>query len=130
MVRMENLSRRGLICAAASVGVATPLVIEEAADAAGTALIATSKVPVGGGVVLTGRKLVVTQPTAGVFHVFSAVCTHRGCTVSDVTDQRIDCPCHGSQFAITDGSVVTGPARRSLPKRSFEIKKGKLFLTP
>lgn len=41
---MENLSRRGLICAAASVGVAAPLLIEESANAATRALIAKSKV--------------------------------------------------------------------------------------
>lgn len=126
---MENLSRRGLMCAAATVGVAAPIVIEEAADAASGKLIATSKVPVGGGVVLPKRKVVVTQPTAGVFHVFSATCTHLGCLVNRVSDQVIQCPCHGSEFAISTGAVVEGPAASSLPARSFKIKKGKIFLT-
>ncbi len=122
------MSRRNLICAA-SVGVAGPLVIDDAASAAGGAVIAVAKVPVGGGVVVTQRGVVVTQPRRGRFRVFSARCTHLGCTVSEVVDRRINCPCHGSQFAISDGSAVSGPARTSLPQRSFKIRLGKLYLT-
>lgn len=61
------------------------------------------------------QAVVVTQPVAGRFHAFSAICTHQGCTISEVTDDTINCPCHGSRFSSTDGSVVRGPARRPLP---------------
>ena len=54
----------------------------------------------------------VTQPAAGEFRAFSATCTHQGCAVGDVTDGTINCPCHGSKFAVADGAVVDGPARR------------------
>lgn len=124
---MSCLSRRGLITAA-SVGVAGPLVVDEAVAAAGRAVIATSKVPVGGGVVVSGRGVVVTQPRKGRFRVFSASCTHAGCPVSGVADRRINCPCHGSQFAISNGAAVTGPATTSLPARAFTIKRGKIYL--
>ena len=125
---MSSMSRRNLICAA-SVGVAGPLIIDDAATAAGGAVIAVVKVPVGGGVVVTQRGVVVTQPRKGRFRVFSARCTHAGCAVSQVVDRRINCPCHGSQFAISDGSAVTGPAGTPLPQRSFKIRLGKLYLT-
>lgn len=75
----------------------------------------TADVPVGGGRIFAAQKLVVTQPTAGEFRAFSAVCTHQGCLVGSVTDSVIECPCHGSKFAISDGSVQAGPAARALP---------------
>ena len=53
--------------------------------------------------------MVVTQPQAEQFVGLSAVCPHQGCLVNEVADQVIVCPCHGSQFSITDGSVVQGP---------------------
>ncbi|MCL2535882.1 MAG: Rieske (2Fe-2S) protein [Nocardiaceae bacterium] len=127
---MSDFSRRAVL-AAASVGATAPLLIAEAdeADAASGALIATSKVPVGGGVIISARRVVVTRPRARRFHVFSAVCTHQGCLVSQVAAGRIDCPCHGSQFSIADGAPVAGPAAAPLARRSFKILNGKIYLT-
>jgi Rieske Fe-S protein len=78
------------------------------------ALTTTAKVPVGGGAVLTDQKIVVTQPKAGTFAAFTAVCTHLGCLVDSVSGGTINCPCHGSKFSITNGSVVNGPATSPL----------------
>lgn len=77
---------------------------------AGTELAKTSQVPVGGGVILTEQNVVVTQPTKGTFECFSAICTHAGCQVASVAAGTINCPCHGSQFSVQDGSNVVGPA--------------------
>jgi Rieske Fe-S protein len=78
--------------------------------AAGGKSVKTTDVPVGGGTILTDAKVVVTQPTAGVFKAFTAVCTHQGCIVASVANGTINCPCHGSQYSVTDGSVKGGPA--------------------
>ncbi|GAB2638197.1 hypothetical protein GCM10027169_02660 [Gordonia jinhuaensis] len=80
----------------------------------GSALAQTSQVPVGGGVVVKSEKVVVTQPSAGEFKAFSAVCPHQGCLVSDITGGKIICPCHGSEFSVDDGHVITGPATSGL----------------
>ncbi len=125
---MDCISRRGLI-SAASVGVTGPLLIVDAADAGGRALIRIRDVPVGGGVVVVRRRVVVTQPRAGRFRVFSAICTHQGCTVSQVEDRKIVCPCHGSLYAIRNGEVVRGPATRALARQTFEIRRGSIYLT-
>ena len=84
-------------------------------------LTSTADVPVGGGVILAEAALVITQPKKGEFKAFSAICTHQGCTVSTVESGTIDCPCHGSQFAITDGSVVTGPATKPLDAKKIKV---------
>ena len=98
------------------------------AGATGKVLSAAKKIPVGGGVIFTAEKVVVTQPTEGKFHAFSAVCTHVGCIVNQISNGTIDCPCHGSQFKITDGSVVAGPAPAPLPKKKIKVVKGKVHL--
>ncbi|WP_319617692.1 Rieske (2Fe-2S) protein [Rhodococcus opacus] len=92
-----------------------------------TARIAVSDVPVGGGIVLPAQQLVLTQPQAGVFRAFSAVCTHQGCSVSEVRDGTINCPCHGSRYSITDGSVVRRPAQEPLP--TYAVTRTGDFLT-
>lgn len=86
------------------------------------ALTTTAKVPVGGGQILTDQKIVVTQPKSGTFAAFTAVCTHLGCTVNDVSGGTINCPCHGSKFNITNGSVVNGPAAAPLAPVSIKVK--------
>ncbi|HUV48215.1 MAG TPA: Rieske (2Fe-2S) protein [Actinomycetes bacterium] len=73
-------------------------------------LVTTADVPEGGGIILPDQEVVVTQPTAGEFVAFSTICTHQGCPVDAVENGTINCPCHGSMFAIADGAVVAGPA--------------------
>ncbi|MCX4777444.1 Rieske (2Fe-2S) protein [Streptomyces sp. NBC_01264] len=85
------------------------------------ALIKSLEVPVGGGTVLKAEKLVVTQPTAGDFRCFTAVCPHQGCLVSKVEAGTIDCPCHGSKFNATDGSVIKGPATKPLEEKKITV---------
>jgi len=88
----------------------------------GGGLVATADVPVGGGVVLDGKKIVVTQPTAGEFKAFTAVCTHQSCLVSSVKDNTISCPCHGSTYSAADGSVKGGPAPAPLKSVAISVE--------
>ena len=96
--------------------------------AMGTPLGSVADIPVGGGVIYTAEKVVVTQPVKGVFKAFSAVCTHVGCICNKVASGTIDCPCHGSEFRISDGAVVTGPAPSPLPARTISVSDGKILL--
>ncbi|MBV9312511.1 MAG: Rieske (2Fe-2S) protein [Pseudonocardia sp.] len=97
--------------------------------ASGIALGPTSEVPVGGGKVFSAQKVVVTQPQAGTFKGFSAICTHEGCTVNNVSGGTINCPCHGSKFNIADGSVAHGPAARPLATKHVTAEGDTLTLT-
>ena len=92
------------------------------------ALTGTSDIPVGGGKIFDTQLVVVTQPTAGEFKAFSAVCTHMGCTVNQIANGRIDCPCHGSEYSITDGAVLAGPAPRPLPAKTIKVTGDSIFL--
>lgn len=78
-------------------------------------------VPVGGGTIYSAEQIVVTQPTPGVYHGFSAVCTHLKCLVTSVSDGQIHCPCHNSAFSVTDGSVTAGPAPTPLPPAQVTV---------
>src|SRR6266481_3954195 len=93
-----------------------------AGAACAAVLAGTSDVPVGGGKILTDKKIVLTQPKSREFHGFSAVCTHAGCTVGSVSGGTINCPCHGSRFNISTGAVVNGPATSPLPAVSIKVQ--------
>ncbi|MFC9086474.1 Rieske (2Fe-2S) protein [Nocardiopsis dassonvillei] len=78
----------------------------------------TTDVPEGAGTVFSNSKLVVTQPEAGQYRAFGASCTHAGCTVQEV-DEVIRCLCHGSEFDISTGEALVGPAQE--PLEPFEV---------
>ena len=93
----------------------------------GTVLAALATVPDGGGVVLADRRIVLTRDGDTV-HAFSAVCTHQGCLVGEVSDGEIRCPCHGSAFDARSGEVVRGPAREDLDDVDVEVRDGQVVL--
>jgi nitrite reductase/ring-hydroxylating ferredoxin subunit len=99
-----------------------------ASSGGGSALGAASEVPVGGGKVFTSAQVVVTQPSAGEYKAFSAVCTHGQCFVDQVADGTIDCPCHGSKFSAKDGGVIDGPATSPLPGKQILVRSGQISL--
>jgi Rieske Fe-S protein len=88
----------------------------------------TGDIPLGGGRVFPDVRVVVTQPVAGEFKAFGIVCTHDGCELDGVSGGTINCPCHGSRFAITDGSVVQGPARSALRQETVAVDGGCVVL--
>jgi len=113
----------------ATQGDSTPPKKRERATVTGTVLGAAREIPVGGGMIFTTARVVVTQPARGQYRAFSAVCTHVGCILNQVTGGTINCPCHGSRFTITSGAVVAGPAPTPLPKKQIKIVDGMVVLT-
>ena len=108
-----------------STTAAPPATGGTAAAPAANVIAKTADVPVGSGVIVD--KVVVTQPTAGVFKGFSSTCTHKGCTVDKIADGTIDCPCHGSKFNL-DGSVAKGPAQKPLEVQAIAVEGDSIVL--
>lgn len=122
------ITRRALIIRGGAAGTGALFLWTTPAEAAaGPVLSKTRSIPVGGGRILKG-KYVVTQPSKGKFRAFSAICTHRGCAVADVSGGTINCPCHGSKFSISTGAVVRGPAKRPLARKTIKVSKGVISL--
>ena len=71
------------------------------------------------GALATVGGLATTQTSLGNFLLartgdatvtaLTAICTHEGCTVSNLSGSQFVCPCHGSTFNAS-GSVANGPA--------------------
>jgi cytochrome b6-f complex iron-sulfur subunit len=75
----------------------------------------------------TAQQAVLVHLESGDFAAYSAICTHRGCTVS-YSDGNLACPCHGSVFdPANDGAVVNGPATEPLPAIPVEVRNGEVF---
>ncbi|MFF8909889.1 Rieske (2Fe-2S) protein [Streptomyces olivaceoviridis] len=99
-----------------------------AQDGAGTALARTADIPEGGGKIFKDQGVVVTQPSAGTYKAFSSKCTHQGCAVGSVANGVIVCPCHNSEFSVTDGSVKKGPATQPLPAAKITVSGDEIAL--
>jgi Rieske Fe-S protein len=91
--------------------------------------VPTSQVPLGGGVINQPGAVVVVQPTAGSFRAYSAICPHQGCLVNKVSGGEIFCPCHGSIFTVSDGSVVRGPATQPLTQMAASVRGDEVVVT-
>lgn len=88
-------------------------------------LTALADVPVGGAVSAKGpdgKPVIVAQPTAGTVVAFSAICTHKGCTVAP-EGAEIKCPCHDSLFDLT-GKNTGGPAPSPLAPIAVTVSGG------
>ncbi|WP_341731679.1 FAD-dependent oxidoreductase [Microcoleus sp. EPA2] len=67
-----------------------------------------------------GDSVYATVP--GGKEAISLSCTHQGCTVQKQNDGQFHCPCHGAVFD-AEGRVVSGPAKRDLPRFKVVAKK-------
>jgi 3-phenylpropionate/trans-cinnamate dioxygenase ferredoxin subunit len=58
----------------------------------------------------------------GTYYGFGDTCTHRQCSLAegDLDGTTIECICHGSQFDVTTGEVLNGPAIE--PVASYEVR--------
>jgi cytochrome b6-f complex iron-sulfur subunit len=74
------------------------------------------------GTMITISNIVVARDANGVYSM-SAVCTHAGCLLDDMSNTiaaGLYCPCHGSAFD-ANGAVTRGPARAPLQHYAVTI---------
>ena len=69
---------------------------------------------------LKEQRVWVVRNEQGIYTLI-AICTHLGCTpIWHPTEDRIKCPCHGSNF-LRDGQNVAGPAPVPLNRAAISL---------
>lgn len=90
-------------------------------------LARTSEIPVGGGIILTDRRIVITQPSPGEFKAYSAICKHQGLTVTRVEGGEVICDHHGSRYDVATGEVTSPPAPAPLDEVQITVEAGQVL---
>jgi nitrite reductase/ring-hydroxylating ferredoxin subunit len=78
---------------------------------------------------VAGKRIVLGRCGAGVF-AFADRCTHKGGPLSDgaLVGCAVQCPWHGSQFDVTTGRVVAGPAEHKIETYETVIRNGEVYV--
>jgi len=77
---------------------------------------------------VAGTKVSVAS-SEGSLYAFDDTCTHTGCSLAKgkLEGTTVTCACHGSQFDVTSGAVLRGPASRPVRSRLVQIEGGDLL---
>lgn len=72
---------------------------------------------------VAGTKVNVAS-TEGGLYAFDDTCTHRGCSLAngELDGTIVTCACHGSQFDVTSGVVLRGPAEKPVRSRTVRVE--------
>lgn len=100
---------------------------ESSESTSGPVTVSASEVGVGSGVIVD-EQYVVTQPAEGEFMAFTAICTHSGCVVASVSDNTIQCDCHGSTYDAATGEVTNGPATEALAEAPVSVENDEIVV--
>ena len=75
-----------------------------------------------------GDRMVAIANVDGDLHAFDDTCTHQGCSLAEgeLDDTTVQCPCHGSQFDVTTGEVIGGPATESVDVYQLRVESGEV----
>jgi nitrite reductase/ring-hydroxylating ferredoxin subunit len=65
---------------------------------------------------------------AGTFYAFDDTCTHEGCSLAEgeLEETILTCSCHGSQFDVTNGALLRGPAQEPVKSHETRVEDGNL----
>jgi 3-phenylpropionate/trans-cinnamate dioxygenase ferredoxin subunit len=78
---------------------------------------------------VNGRKVAVAN-VGGSFYAFDDTCTHQGCSLAngDLGGRTVTCACHGSEFDVTTGEVMDGPAEYPVRTWAVEVRGEELAI--
>jgi 3-phenylpropionate/trans-cinnamate dioxygenase ferredoxin component len=78
---------------------------------------------------VAGTKVTVAS-TDGALYAFDDTCTHRGCSLArgKLDGTTVTCTCHGSQFDVTSGAVLHGPALQPVRSRPVQVQGDDLLV--
>ena len=71
---------------------------------------------------VSGTRVNVASTASGLY-AFDDTCTHMGCSLANgrLEGTIVTCACHGSQFDVTSGAVVRGPATRPVNPHPVQV---------
>jgi 3-phenylpropionate/trans-cinnamate dioxygenase ferredoxin component len=71
---------------------------------------------------------VAVANVAGTFYAFDDTSTHEGCSLAEgeLEEKVLTCSCHGSQFDVTSGALVRGPAQEPVKSHDTRVEDGTL----
>ena len=75
-----------------------------------------------------GSKVNVAHAAGGLY-AFDDTCTHMGCSLAngELDGTTVTCACHGSQFDVTSGAVLRGPAQRPVRSHKVDVQDGSIM---
>jgi nitrite reductase/ring-hydroxylating ferredoxin subunit len=76
---------------------------------------------------VNGNRIAIAK-VGDAFYAFGDTCTHLGCSLAEgqLEGTTVTCPCHGSEFNVTTGEVVHGPASEPVRSYPVQLAKGEL----
>jgi len=76
---------------------------------------------------VSGNRIAIAN-SGDSYYAFGDTCTHEGCSLADgrLEGTTVTCPCHGSQFNVTTGEVLRGPAREAVPSYPVRLEDNAL----
>lgn len=75
-----------------------------------------------------GAERVAIARVSGDYYAFGDTCTHLACSLAEgeLEEQTVTCVCHGSQFDVTTGAVLRGPAHEPVKSYAVRVEDGAL----
>jgi 3-phenylpropionate/trans-cinnamate dioxygenase ferredoxin subunit len=72
---------------------------------------------------VAGTKVALANADGHVY-AFDDTCPHRGCSLAggELDGTTVTCPCHGSEFDVTSGAVLRGPAVQPVRSRAVQAE--------
>jgi nitrite reductase/ring-hydroxylating ferredoxin subunit len=73
-----------------------------------------------------GGERIAVANIAGVLYALADPCPHRQCSLAEgkLEGTVVTCPCHGSQFDVTTGARLRGPAVRGVGTYAVRVENG------
>jgi nitrite reductase/ring-hydroxylating ferredoxin subunit len=74
------------------------------------------------------KRRVTVARVEGKLYAFDDLCNHEGCPLSSgmLAGKVLMCQCHGSQFDVTTGALLRGPATKGLTTYKVREQAGKI----
>lgn len=81
-------------------------------------------------VVDVGGTKVNVSNADGHLYAIDDTCTHMGCSLAngELDGTTVTCACHGSQFDVTSGAVLRGPAQRPVRSHPTQLEDEDLLV--